>query len=51
MDQTLMHDTLVSISTAGWMLYEEFAEEFWEMPLPRTRPTAIAIVPEDELPW
>ena len=38
-------------STAGWMLYEEFAEEFWEMPLPRTRPTAIAIIPEDELSW
>jgi len=51
MDETLTHDTLVSISTAGWMLYEELAEEFWEMPLPRAWPAAIAIIPEDELPW
>jgi hypothetical protein len=51
MDQTLTHDTLVSISAGGWMSYEEFVEEFWEMPPPRTRPTAIAIIPEDELPW
>jgi len=51
MDQTLTHDTLACTSTAGWMSYEEFAEEFWETPLPRTRPTELAIIPEDELPW
>ena len=28
MDQTLTHDTLAITSTAAWMSYEEFAEEF-----------------------
>ena len=48
MDQNITHDTLTITSTAGWMSYAEFAEEYYETPLPRTK---IAIIPEEELPF
>ncbi len=48
MEQTLTHDTLAIMSTVGWMSYAEFAEEYYETPLPRTE---IAIIPEEDLPF
>ena len=48
MDQTLTHDTLAITSTAGWMSYAEFAEEYYETTLP---PTEIEVIREDELPF
>ncbi len=50
MDQTLTHDTLAITSTAGWMSYEEFAEEYYETPIPYTRTPRVEI-PEHELPY
>ncbi len=49
MQQALTHDTLAITSLAGWISYEQIAEEFWETPLPRLTP--IAIIPEEELPY
>ena len=51
MQQALTHDTLATTSLAGWLSCEQLAEEFWETPLPRTRPTPIATIPEEELPY
>ena len=48
MEQTLTHDTLAITSTAGWMSYAEFAEEYYETPLP---PTETAIIREEDLPF
>jgi hypothetical protein len=50
MDQTLTHDTLAITFTAGWMSYEEFAEEYYETTIPYTRPTPV-VIPEHELPY
>ena len=50
MDQTLTHDTLATTSTAGWMSYEEFAEEYYETTIPYTRTTP-GVIPEHELPY
>ena len=50
MQQALTHDTLATTSLAGWLSYEQIAEEFWETPLPRTL-TQIATIPEEELPY
>jgi hypothetical protein len=51
MNQTLALDTLATISTAGWMSYEEFAEEYWEKPIRHSRPARSEIIPESELPF
>ena len=51
MQQALAHDTLGTTFLAGWLSCEQIAEEFWEMPLPRTRLTPIATIPEEELPY
>ena len=51
MQQALTHDTLATTSTDGWWSCERIAEEFWETPLPRTRLTPIAVIPEEELPY
>jgi hypothetical protein len=49
MEQTFTHDDVTITSTARWMYYEEFAEEFWEKPVKRTRPMQVEISPENEL--
>jgi hypothetical protein len=51
MEQTFTHDEVTTTSTDGWMSYEEFAEEFWEKPVKRTRPIRVEIIPEGELPF
>ena len=51
MQQALPHDTLATTSPDGWWSCERIAEEFWETPLPRTRRTPIATIPEEELPY
>jgi hypothetical protein len=51
MDQTLTQATLAITSTAGWMSYEEFAEEFWETPVTYNRTAPAEIIPENELPF
>ena len=50
MQQALTQDTLASTSTDEWWSCERIAEEFWETPLPRTRPQ-IATIPEEEVPF
>lgn len=51
MDQTLTQDTLAITSTAGWLSYAEFAEEFWETPVTYTRTAQTEVIPENELPY
>jgi hypothetical protein len=50
MDQTMTHDTLAITSTAGWMSYEEFVEEYYETIIPYTYTTSV-VIPEHELPY
>jgi hypothetical protein len=48
MDQTLTQDTLATTSTTGWLLYAEFAEEFWETPVTYTRTAQTEVIPDNE---
>jgi hypothetical protein len=50
MDQTLRLD-IANISTASWMSYEDFAEEYWEKPIRHSRQETSEIIPESELPF
>ena len=43
-------DQTITTPTAGWMSYDEFAEQFYETPLAWTNPDPIDI-PENELPY
>ncbi len=51
MDQIIMHHEMTTTSTAEWMSYLEFAEEYYETPLPNCHPAPSEMIPENELPF
>ena len=50
MDQ-IMHLEMTTTSTTGWISYAEFAEEYYETPLPNYWPAQSETIPENELPF